>query len=98
MRKTMYKDIMLRNGNIIKKGTIGEVKPIPNNTSACFVTIGDHTYQLRYSSVFKAPSINQIMKWDWDNGVCKTPAGKKVEPDGYDSEGFPSWQLIIGVI
>ena len=45
----------------------------------------------------KAPSMNTLEKWSND-GIAKSVAGKKVEPDGYDSEGFPSWLICLGMI
>jgi hypothetical protein len=45
----------------------------------------------------KIPSQRQLEKWVMDS-VCKSVAGKTCEPDGWDSEGFPSWLLIMGII
>jgi hypothetical protein len=32
------------------------------------------------------------------DGVCETPAGNTVEPDGIDPQGNPSWLRIHGLI
>ncbi len=32
------------------------------------------------------------------DGTCETPAGNRVEPDGVDHEGVPSWLRIYGLI
>lgn len=32
------------------------------------------------------------------DGVCETPNGTSVEPDGVDSTGVPSWLMIHGLI
>lgn len=45
----------------------------------------------------KAPSQRQLEKWVMDS-VCKSVAGKTCEPDGWDSEGNPSWLLVMGMI
>jgi len=45
----------------------------------------------------KVPSIKTLEKWEY-NGICKTPDGCKVEPDGECSHGYPSWLLILGYI
>lgn len=97
IRKTLYKDIPLKSGIVLKKGTVVNVSSIPDVLTSCNVTIGNDTYRLRYQSVFKSPSMNQLEKWTYDD-IVKTPAGHKVEPDGYDEYGFPSWLLIVGMI
>ena len=51
----------------------------------------------RYFSRFKEPSVMTMEKWN-DEGVAKSMLGKRVEPDGYDSEGSPSWMLVMGLI
>ena len=95
MKKKLFKDINLKSGFILQKGLVVTVHPL--NDSLCEVFVGDQVYKLRYQSVFKTPSIKTLEHQEWD-GVCKTPAGKKVEPDGYDPDGFPSWLRILGVI
>lgn len=95
MKKKLFRDIKLKTGFTLQKGLVVTVQPL--NNELCEVFVGDQVYKLRYQSVFKAPSIKTLMKQEFD-GVCKTPAGKRVEPDGHDSEGYPSWLLIAGVI
>ena len=46
---------------------------------------------------FKTPSMRMLEKWSED-GVCLTPTGKRVEPDGYGPDGSPSWLLAMGMI
>lgn len=45
----------------------------------------------------KEPSMRTLKRWV-DDGIAKSIRGKRVEPDGYDSEGFPSWLLVLGII
>lgn len=45
----------------------------------------------------KEPSLSMLEKWD-SEGYSKSLLGKKVEPDGYDSNGMPSWLLVMGMI
>jgi hypothetical protein len=45
----------------------------------------------------KAPSVNAMEKW-LDDGVAKSILGKRVETDGYDSDGSPSWLLALEYI
>jgi hypothetical protein len=32
------------------------------------------------------------------DGVCETPSGSRVEPDGVGSDGVPSWLMIHGLL
>ena len=65
---------------------------------------GEREYKLKmgnlphYFQGFRAPSIRTLQKWEWDESMCKTPVGTKVEPDGTDPDGWPSWLLIMGII
>lgn len=45
----------------------------------------------------KEPSMKVLEKWINDS-TAKSITGKKVEPDGYDEDGFPSWLLVLGLI
>jgi hypothetical protein len=45
----------------------------------------------------RPPGLHTLEKWNSD-GVVKTPTGQKVEPDGWASDGSPSWFLVLGVI
>ena len=43
------------------------------------------------------PTIEQLEEWLMD-GVCETPDGCRVEPDGTCPHGQESWMLILGLI
>ena len=45
----------------------------------------------------RIPSMKQLDHWSFD-GICETPDGCKVEPDGHCGHGYPSWLLILGFI
>ena len=45
----------------------------------------------------KAPGIKALEKWS-DDGVAKSILGNRVEPDGWDHEGSPSWLLALSMI
>jgi len=40
--------------------------------------------------VEELPSIQELMSWS-DDGICETPTGHRVEPDGTGPDGVPSW-------
>lgn len=50
------------------------------------------------TGIAKPPSVATLQKWEWDSGICKTPTGRKTEPDGYGDDDSPSWMLVMGVI
>lgn len=98
MLKTLYRDIKFLDGTTLKKGDRVMVKPIPGNTSICLIsTPSNGEYKVRYQTVFKVPSMKCFEKWTYGD-TCKSVAGKTIEPDGYDSEGFPSWLLVAGMV
>lgn len=45
----------------------------------------------------KVPTLRQLEKW-MDSGICPTPDGCRVEPDGKCCHGWESWLLIAGMI
>lgn len=90
------------------KGEVeGQVKVLPvglpvtflkDNPSRCLVH-GDRAepYRVRVTSAFKSPSLNKLEKAS-DDGICPSVGGKRVEPDGWDENGSPSWLLALGMI
>ena len=48
-------------------------------------------------SGFTKPSVTTMTKW-MNDGVAKTPTGKRTEPDGYGDDNSPSWLLALGLI
>lgn len=90
------KDIKLKDGSTLPKGLpVTFIQDIP---SRCLVQ-GERPepYRVRISSAFKTPSMASLEKWSMDS-ICKSVAGKRVEPDGWDDVGSPSWLLALGLI
>lgn len=50
-----------------------------------------------FTGIGKAPSMRALENMS-DNGVATTPTGKRTEPDGFGSDGSPSWLLVLGMI
>ena len=44
--------------------------------------------------VKRLPSMASLERWS-DDGVCMTPTGHKVEPDGNGPDGVPSWLRLL---
>jgi len=91
------KEIKLKDGSTLPTGL--PVTFIAGKDSRCLVHSPAHpeALQVRITSAFKAPSMKSLERWNWD-GICKTPTGKRVEPDGYGPDGSPSWLLVFGLI
>ncbi len=47
--------------------------------------------------VNELPSMRELMEWDED-GICETPTGYRVEPDGTGPDGVPSWLRALRLI
>ena len=53
-----------------------------------------HRWQLE---VEELPSLQELMTWNED-GICETPTGHCVEPDGTGPDGVPSWLRALRMI
>lgn len=97
MKAKTKKSILLKDGSTLPKGL--PVSFIEGSNSRCLVhsPTRPEPYQVRITSAFKAPSMAMMDHWSMDS-VCKTPTGKRVEPDGYGPDGSPSWLLVYGLI
>ena len=47
--------------------------------------------------VQELPSMQELMAWN-DDGICETPTGHRVEPDGTGPDGAPSWLRALRLI
>lgn len=67
------------------------------------IKYNDQEFKVRNYRIFnylkgvRIPSEKTLWKWSED-GVCKSVFGHKIEPDGVDHQGSPSWLLLIGLI
>lgn len=93
---TLYRDVKLKNGDILKAGLKVEVRPSKSD-AVCIVKAGPLEVTLRYSTVFRPPTLKQLEYWCFD-AVAETPIGEETEPDGTDCYGFPAWPRILGVV
>ena len=51
----------------------------------------------RLTGFKQPPTMKTLERWVED-GVASSITGQRVEPDGYDQNGFPSWLLVLGLI
>ena len=47
--------------------------------------------------LFDVPDLDTLEMWSWDS-VVETLEGGRIEPDGFDCNGCPSWLLALGLI
>lgn len=106
--RQLKRDVKLKDGRTYAKGTIVEVKFLggvdkENGHRICEIHTETDSWKLSIGNLpstvsgFVKPSEMTMEKWS-DEGYCKTPTGKKTEPDGYADDGSPSWLLALGLI
>ena len=92
---TTEKSIKLKTGATIPAGL--PVTFLQDSPSRCLVRDGSLEYRVRVTSAFHAPEMDELEEANND-GVCPSIGGEQVEPDGWDSNGAPSWLLALGLI
>jgi len=102
MKKTLLRDVKLKDGRTFAKGTVCTVAFTKSEVGTDRLQVsdsqGNSLFKTRsYSAFWKAPSIATMEKWTND-GVAKTVSGHRTEPDGYGPDGSPSWLLALGLI
>jgi len=56
-----------------------------------------HTIAEWKKQIKSIPSLEMLKEWDHD-GICETPTGHRVEPDGIGPDGVPSWLRVFSII
>ena len=88
------KPVTLKDGRIVPKGTAIVEWKVNGMDGLCKTECGA---TVRCRNVFKAPTIATMERWMHDC-VARSVSGARVEPDGYDEHGSPSWILVLGLI
>lgn len=100
---SVKKDISLKSGVVIPAGTKVRCEFLPEFTSTfrVFSDIAEKPLRMPYTAASnylngfkKEPSMAALEKYSND-GICPTPLGARVEPDGYGPHGEPSWMIIM---
>ena len=107
MKKKLLRDVKLKTGVEFRVGQMMELsfdvkhtngRPWPGVLKA---TADDGnsfiTSQFFNNFGLKPPTIKTMEKWS-EAGIARSVYGKKVEPDGYDVLGSPSWLIVMGMI
>lgn len=98
---TSTREIKLKSGEILPVGTTGTIHWKEGVwTQFCFTTL-EREYVFSNTVLpkfgFEIPDIEELGEAVHD-GQCESVFGDTVEPDGWDSEGSPSWLLALGMI
>lgn len=98
------RNIKLKDGREFSKGMEFSVSFNQEVPSSCVVNFANgESYKTRTTRLpsitdeIYSPSVEEVDEWVND-GVCDSVLGEQVEPDGWDSEGSPSWLLAMGLI
>jgi len=92
------KEIKLKCGVTLPKGLpVTFIAGEPARVLIAHESRPEQPYKVRVTSAFKTPSIRTLERWN-EEGVCLTPSGHRVEPDGFGSDNSPSWLQALGVI
>ena len=101
----LKRDVILKDGREFHKGDKASVKFIQKGFSHILeVTVEGETFRTRahkgsnmLTGFTQEPSIETLEKWSSGCG-CESITGEWCEPDGYGSDGSPSWLLVLGYI
>lgn len=52
----------------------------------------------RHKATAPVPTIEQLERWEWEDGGCEATDGCWVEPDGRCEHGHQSWMLRMALI
>ena len=104
MTKKTIREIKLRSGEVIPQGTEFTLTGTDRALLA-LATDGSRAYRLGFRNAnknfglpfMKEPTLRTLERWSNDC-VAKTVIGGRIEPDGRDQNGFPSWLLVLGLI
>lgn len=108
---TEDKNIRLKNGKkfMLPAGALVQLLPNKETALLCDVRLFDENGEVvKFSATWQSaltlfnvgveiPKLDDLNRWVWDS-VCDSVAGEQVEPDGWDSNGYPSWLLALGMI
>ena len=103
MNKTTIAEIKFRDVTIpaIPIGTTLQLAWEKDRPTSFFINWAERKLFLSNNSLpkfgVKLPGMRSLEKWGMDS-VCKSIGGKRVEPDGWDENGTPSWLLAMGLM
>jgi hypothetical protein len=103
MKAILSNDLKLKDGTVYLAGDVAELSWLEAQPNITIATIHGRDIRLattrlhKYFNIAKCPTLNTMERWS-DDGVARSVLGKRVEPDGHDAYGSPSWMLVVGII
>jgi hypothetical protein len=99
------RELKWKDGSVTPEGTPVHIDFCEIRPGRIYVTVGETVYQTglankgyeRFTGIGKVPGLRTLEKYSND-GIAKTVTGEKTEPDGFGSDGSPSWMLVVGII
>lgn len=97
------KPIKLFNGAVIPEGTEMRVTVQRDKPAQGMIWLGDQVAPIRSSRLWQYFDEFEEITEDkitiaMNHGACLSLTGANVEPDGWDSFGFPSMLMALGVV
>ena len=104
MNTTTRKEIKLKDGTVIPASTPITIRFKGNGSCYAVITTPTRDFITHARNlpsfakgISKCPSMAELERQSND-GICDSVLGERVEPDGWDCHGSPSWLLVLGVI
>ena len=97
---SLLRAVKLKTGREFPQGERFAIAFDPAGSLFTATLASDPTVSFRtrhFQSFFRAPGLATMEKW-MDDGIARTVTGERTEPDGYGSDGAPSWLLALGMI
>lgn len=98
------KQLNWKDGTVTPINTTVHIDFSEKTPSRMFVVAGDRVYRTKivnahsgFTGINKTPTMKTLQKYSWD-GIARTVTGEKTEPDGYGTNGAPSWMLVTEII
>jgi hypothetical protein len=97
-------ELKWKDGSVTPAGSPVHIDFCELRAGRIYVTDGDKVYKTGlvnapkyYTGINKIPTMKTLQKYMWD-GIARTVTGEKTEPDGFGTNGAPSWLLVVGII
>lgn len=103
MQKALINELKLKSGNSYPVGYVFQVTVPEDQPTIALLNDGFQEVKIRSISLhkyflgFKKPTPKMLMG-EFDSAICPSLTGERIEPDGWDSKGFPSMLLALGYI
>jgi len=103
MQRTLKKDLKLKSGETISKGTLVNISF--SDYLVVLETESGRTIRIKASGAYrylrgfdKPPTMPELERM-LNDAICETVTGEtQIEPDGYGLDGSPAWPIALGII